>query len=93
MDNPLVYAIALILALAVYVDSLNEESLVNYLLEKTSTELVEIGERGLLTTAKEACYLESTITKSLVLGLFIALKVYLVVYLWKWINRGGKEQA
>ena len=93
MDNPFVYAVALIVALAVYVDSLNEGSLINSLLEQTSTELVEIGERGLYTTAKEACHLESTITKSIVMGLFIALNIYTVVYLWKWINRGGKEQA
>jgi hypothetical protein len=92
MDNPFVYAVALIVALAVYVDSLNEGSLINSLLEKTSTELVEIGERGLFTTAKEAAHLESTLTKSIVLGLFIALKVYVVVCLWKWINSGGKEQ-
>jgi len=72
MDNPVVYGIAFIFAVAAYVDSRNETSLVNIVLVSLSKELVEIGERGLLTTVKEVCNMNSTVTKSVVLSLFIA---------------------
>jgi len=72
MDNPFVYGIAVIFAVAIYVDSLNETSLVNTVLVSLSKELVEIGERGLLRSVKEVCNLKSTVTKSVVLSLFIA---------------------
>ena len=72
MDNPFVYSIAVIFAVAIYVDSLNETSLVNTVLVSLSKELVEIGERGLLRSVKEVCNLKSTVTKSVVLSLFIA---------------------
>ncbi len=73
MDNPFVYGIAVIFAVAVYVDSLNETSLVNTGLVSISKELVEIGERGLLTTVKEVSHLQSTLGKSLVLVLAVGL--------------------
>lgn len=76
-DMPHTYAIAVIFACAVYVDSLCDESIVNKTLISTKDLLIDIGRTGPISITKNLFGIESTFIAKLIFTVVALLSSYL----------------
>ena len=93
VDSPLVYVIAVISAIAFYVDfSRGSDSIVYTSMMFVRETLIDLGYKGLRTTVKEMINFESDYMKWTVCTIAVILNIALMVLGWRFINGHGKKQ-
>lgn len=73
LDMPRTYAITVIFACAVYMDSLKEDGIVNRALVGTQKVIIDVGVRGPIEVTRELLGLESTLVAKFIVVFFVAV--------------------
>ena len=90
LDKPHIYGGVFLFSIAVYIDSLKQDSLINRAIESAAAFFLDLGERGFLPTLRAACSTDSLLCKLCVCALALALFGWVIVRVVHYINSGGQ---
>ena len=92
LDEPSVYAGAFLFSIAVYIDSLREESAVNQGFEWTRKLLLDLGHYGPITSTKKLIGWDCPCTQNVIMALAIIALTVATVRSWKQSNAAASGQ-